>query len=203
MHTEYILPTKSHESFSNTTDDNFSKILEIKHPRNRSLSSRTTSTVDGFSKFLAIAIEKALERNLLLPEEIKSYDPVVIVALPRLALLIAMIDYDWRNMLWQHDERWILTKREEEEAFTSGKHWFRHREIQLQQLASQCQSIQDDVRLDLEQSFVDGQGGEIFKHICSVSDGLMSSRNFCKLLQSTIDVWKTKQTEKEVESLFI
>ncbi|KAJ2964485.1 hypothetical protein NQZ79_g630 [Umbelopsis isabellina] len=203
MHTEYMLPSKPLQSFNNSSNDNITKMLKIKHPRNRSLSSQSSTTVDGFSSFLTIAIEKALKRHLLLPEDIKSYDPVVIVALPRLALMIAMIDYDWRNMLWEHDARWILTKREEEEAFTSGKHWFRHREIQLQQLASQCQSIQNDDRIDLEQSLVEGQGGEIFKHICSLSDALMSSRNFCKLLQSTIDDWKTNQTEEEVESLFI
>ncbi|KAG2183436.1 hypothetical protein INT43_006442 [Umbelopsis isabellina] len=203
MHDEYILPPKSLHPFNNTSDDTFSKMLEIKNPRNRSLTSQSSTTVDGFSNFLATAIEKAILKNLLLPEDIKSYDPVVIVTLPRLALLIAMIDCDWRNMLWQHDERWIRTKREEEEAFASGKHWFRHREIQLQQLASQCQSIQDNVRTDLEQSLIRGQGGEIFKHICSLSDALISSRNFCKLLQSTIDDWKTKQTEEELDSLII
>jgi hypothetical protein len=128
---------------------------------------------------------------------------VAIVALPRLALLVAMIDHDWRNMVWQYDARWIVTKREEEDAFTSGKHWFRHRETQVQQLAIQCQSILSEDLIALEQSLVDGQGGEIFKHICSLSGNLMSSRNFCRLLQSSIDDWKAKLTEEEVDSLLI
>ncbi|CAO3675172.1 unnamed protein product [Umbelopsis ramanniana] len=159
---------------------------------------------DGFTEFLTAAIDRARDSNLLQEDDIKSYDPAAIVALPRLALLVAMLDHDWCLMKWEQDPRWILTKKEEQESISSGKHWFRKREIQLQELAIECQKISVGDRLQLEQTIVNGQGGTAFKKICSVADNLMiSSSNFCKMMQSAIDEWKLKQTEDEVESLLI
>ncbi|KAI9276626.1 hypothetical protein BC943DRAFT_340956 [Umbelopsis sp. AD052] len=162
------------------------------------------SIQDGFTEFLTTAIDRARESNLLQEDDIKSYDPAAIVALPRLALLVAMLDHDWRMMKWEQDPRWILTKKEEREAITSGKHWFRKQELELQELALECQNISVDDRLQLEQTIVNGQGGIAFIKICSLADNLMiSSSSFCKMMQSAIDDWKLKQTEDEVESLLI
>ncbi|KAI8578430.1 hypothetical protein K450DRAFT_272845 [Umbelopsis ramanniana AG] len=162
------------------------------------------SLQDGFTEFLTAAIDRARDSSLLQEDDIKSYDPAAIVALPRLALLVAMLEHDWRWMKWEQDPRWILTKKEEQEAITSGKHWFRKRELQLQELALECQNISFDDRLQLEQTIVNGQGGTAFKKICSLADNLMiSNSSFCKMMQSAIDDWKLKQTEDEVESLLI
>jgi hypothetical protein len=162
------------------------------------------SIQDGFTEFLTAAIDRARDSNLLQEDDIKSYDPAAIVALPRLALLIAMLDHGWRLMKWEHDPRWILTKKEEQEAIRSGKHWFHKRELQMQELAKECQNISVDDRLQLEQTIIHGQGGTTFKKICSLADYLMiSSSSFCKMMQSAIDEWKLKQAEDEVESLLI
>lgn len=174
--------------------------------QNNQAASRGTKTglKDGFTEFLTASIDRARDRNLLQEDDIRSYDPAAIVALPRLALLVAMLDHDWRFMKWEQDPRWMLTKREEQELISSGKHWFRKREIELQELAVECQRISIDDRLQLEQTIVNGQGGTTFIKICSIADDLMiSNSSFCKMMQSAIDEWKLKQTEDEVESLLI
>jgi hypothetical protein len=61
-----------------------------------------------------------------------------------------------------------------------------------------------NARLQMEQSLINGQGGEIFKQICALADNLMiSSSSFCNMLQTSIDQWKSKKSEEEVDSLFI
>lgn len=197
--------TIPHSTFSNLSEHNGNKVQsQSRRDGWRTPKSASCNTVDGFSNCLAAAIDRSTTYNLLSDDDIKSYDPAAIVALPRLALLVAMLDHTWCTMKWEHDPRWILTKREEKESISSGKHWFRNKEHQMQALALHCQDMSINARLQMEQSLINGQGGEIFKQICALADNLMiSSSSFCKMLQTSIDQWKSKKSEEEVESLFI
>ncbi|KAH8551530.1 hypothetical protein BGW37DRAFT_520488 [Umbelopsis sp. PMI_123] len=204
MPSQYItsVQVETQTIFSNTMVQDRNK---FRRPYDRITWNGAKSDIqDGFRGFLTAAIDRSIACNLLQDDDIKSYDPVVIVTLPRLALLVAMLDHGWCSMKWVQDPRWILTKKEEQEAITSGKHWFRTMENQLHELAMECQNVSVNDRLRLEQTLINGQGGTVFKKICSLADSLMvGSSNFCKMMQSAIDDWKLKQTEDEVESLFI
>ncbi|GAB5593913.1 hypothetical protein Unana1_08813 [Umbelopsis nana] len=197
--------TISQTTYNNLVEHDHSKIYTQSRPDGWKTSKASTpETVDGYSTFVSEAIDRSIAYDLLNNDDIRSYDPAAIVALPRLALLVAMLDYSWSTMKWEHDPRWILTKREDQEAITSGKHWFRNRESQMKALAVECQDMATGTRLELEQALVNGQGGQVFKQICALADNLMiSSSSFCKMLQSSIDMWKSKMSEEEIESLFI